>query len=234
MSNETVVPVEVGGERHKPLNMLEAVSEIQRYSVAESGGSNIPKDYFTLDMQMEYFMLGFKSVLHGGLFTILFMPVLMGVLMDKVHLFGHAERTMLDTVYMFAVTLMFSLAYVFFYGYAATFNAGEITKRMLANLYAGVSIGSIIKAMMSVVVYHLLYFMVFTDLNVYAVLNKLSFISADIRTKIFYWIQDAKEVLISSSLWIFFICIAYIAACWVFYFRSENKKKTMEKGYGRK
>lgn len=231
---EEIVPLEVGGQRHKPVGLLEAVSEIQRYYVAESGGSGIPVDYFTLEMQMEYLWLGTKSVLHGGIFTIVFMPILVGVLQDKIHLFGHDTVTVIDRIYMLMLTMMFSMGYAFFYSYASRYNAGEVTKRMLLNMFSGVTIGSFIKALISVLVYHMMYFAVLTEKNVYWVLSKMSFIRASIRNDMFYWIKDTKEVFISSSLWVLFTSLATIAVCWVSYYISENRKKNMEKGYGRK
>lgn len=231
---DEIIPVDTGGQRQKPVGILDAVSEIQRYYVAESGGSSIPSEYFTLDMTMEYFWLGMKSVLHGGIFTILFMPVLVGVLQDKIHIFGHADATLLDRAYMFCMTLMFGFAYAFFYGYASKFNAGEVTKRMLLNMYGGVTLGSFIKMIASIIVYHILYFVVFSEKSMFWLLSKLTFIKAAVRDDIYYWIKDTKEVFISSSLWVFFTCFGYIAICWIAYYTSENRKKSMEKGYGRK
>lgn len=231
---EEIIPVEVSGQRQKPVSLLEAVSEIQRYYVAESGGSGIPADYFTIDMQMEYMWIGTRSVLHGGIFTIIFMPILIGVLQDKIHVFGHETVTVTDRIYMLCITLMFAMGYAFFYAYISKFNAGEVTKRMLLNMYSGVTIGSIIKAVVSILIYHLCYFAVFTEGNVYWVLSKLKFISAAVRTDIFYWIKDTKDVFITSVLWVFFTSVAYIMVCWICYITSENRKKSQEKSYGKR
>lgn len=229
---EQVIPMDTEGTRKKPVGLLEAVSEIQLYYVAESGGSELPGHYVTLERQMEYFVIGFKSVLHGGLFTILFMPLLIGVLEDKIHIFGHVHRTMLDNVYMFAMTLLFSLSYAFFYVYSSSFNAGAVTRKMILNLYSGVTFGSILKAIVSIIVYHIFYFYVVTDRNVFVVLQNLRFIRAHVRNDIFYWIHDTKDVLISSSMWVFFTSLCTVIMCWIAYFVSENRKKSKEKEYG--
>lgn len=230
---EEIIPMEVGGERHKPAGLLETVGEIQRYYVAESGGSAIPEDYFTIDIRMEYFWLGMKAVLGGGILMLFFMPLLMGVLTNNVPVFGQAEATLFDKIYIFFMTMMFSLGYAFFFSYAARFNGGAVTRLMLRNLYSGATFGSIVKALVSVIIYHILYFIVLTEDNLYNILVKMTFISGTLRADAFRWIIETKPVLLSSSVMILLTSAAYIAICWGSYIASENRKKGMVRKYGR-
>lgn len=229
---ENVIPIEVGAKREKPAGLLETVGEIQKYYVAESGGSIIPEDYFTIDMRMEYFWLGMRSVLGGGILIFFFMPLLMGVLASNIPIFGQSEATLFDKVYIIVMTMMFSLGYAFFLSYAARFNGGNVTRLMLKNLYSGVTFGSTLKAVISFIFYHFLYFIVLTESNLYKVLSKASFINNQLKADIYTWIIEVKPTLLSSSVMIVVVSIIYIALCWGSYFASENRKKGMEKKYG--
>jgi hypothetical protein len=228
---ENVIPVE-SGNREKPAGLLETVGEIQRFYVAESGGSVIPEDYFTIDMRMEYFWLGMRSVIGGGVLIFFFMPLLMGVLTSNIPVFGQSEATLFDKIYIILMTLMFSLGYAFFLSYAARFNGGNVTRLMLKNLYSGATFGSVFKGVVSFIFYNFLYFIVLTESNIYKVLSKASFMSSQLKSDIYTWIIDVRPTLLSSSVMIIVVSIIYITICWVSYFASENRKKGMEKKYG--
>jgi hypothetical protein len=233
MAETDVIPVETTqGGRHKPIGILEVIGEIQRYSVAESGGSAIPEDYFTIDMRMEYFWQGMKTMVHGGILMFFLMPLFMGVIEARIPVFGHAVPTLFDRVYVLLLTISFGLSYAVLFVYASRFNAGRVTKAMLNNLFWGATAGSIVKAVTSAVVYHFLYYVVTTEDALYGALRKMSFMSAAFRNDIFDWVLGARPVLLSSSWMIAMTSALYIAICWGSYIVSENRKNDRRKPYG--
>lgn len=234
MAETDVIPVETAQERHKPAGLLEVIGEIQRYSVAESGGSVIPEDYYTIDMRMEYFWLGMKTVIHGGFLMMLLMPLFVGVIQAKIPVFGHKVPTLFDRGYVFVMTISFSLVYALFFTYAARFNAGRVTKLMLNNLFWGATTGSFIKAVCSAAFYHVVYYVVITEANLYSLLNKMTRVSSAFRKDIYYWVLNMRPVLLDSSWMMMLTALIFIVLCWGSYIVSENRKNDRRRPYGRR
>lgn len=138
----------------KPKNLVNALSEIQRYYVIESRSDNIPKEYFTLEQLLDFFKVGFKSGILEGLFFITLLPFLQTIypsfkffflgqnINEKEHLFftfGSFVPIIITTLFMI---------------YISKYYEGALTKRAIFSLLNGRSATFILKG---VGIYYLLH-----------------------------------------------------------------------------
>ncbi|AII15588.1 hypothetical protein CIG1485E_a0063 (plasmid) [Campylobacter iguaniorum] len=144
-----------GSAYKAPKNIINALSEIQRYYVLESRSDDLPKEYFTLEQIFDFFKIGFKSGILEGLLFITLLPFLQTIYPGfKFYFLGDAlnnQEEMLFTVSSYAPIVISTIFMV----YLSKYYEGGLTKRAIFALINGRSSTFIIKG---VGIYYLLHY----------------------------------------------------------------------------
>lgn len=117
----------------KPKGLIDAISEIEQFYVAESEGSEIPERFFTIKNRIEFFEVGFKGSFISGLVTVLLTPVAIGVIENMIPVFGSGEPSAYDKLFVFAIALSFTIGYSLFIGVLGRYYRGKVTRSMIRN-----------------------------------------------------------------------------------------------------
>lgn len=205
------------GIGNKLKGILDCMSEIQQFSVAEAGGAVIPERYFTLKDKLEYFMIGFKSTFMGGIISIIFIPLAIGVVENKIPAFGGNGSNMFDSFFVFLLALSFSIGYGLFFATIGQLYSGGMTKSMILNLFSGVTMASILKFIIAFVSYQVFYFILLKEENIIYVLTKFYHIgvSQKFLQKVYFILLDFKPILLSSTTFIFITTVLFISIPWI-------------------
>ncbi len=93
-----------------PGNLIDAISEIQRYYVVESTGQEIPSDFLTLRGTLGFFLAGFRSGFLEGILLALLLPLAFGVWYEIIPAFGTASSDFFGKCLVFLFSFGISLA----------------------------------------------------------------------------------------------------------------------------
>lgn len=196
----------------RPKSLLEALAEIEQYSVAEQEGSEIPKEYFTIQNKIEFWEVGFKGAFVSGLVSAMLMPFAISVVEKTIPVFGDEVLTVFDQVWVFVLALSFSLGYAVLIAQAGKYYKGTITKQMVHNLYHGMVIGGALKALIAFILFHTFYFAVVTPKNVaWLLLLGKGMLSGDFIAKAYAWILQFRESFLTSAWMVLFTTCLFIA-----------------------
>jgi hypothetical protein len=142
----------------KPLNLLNAVSEIQLYgSIEKDLDVPMDKNYFTIQNNIDFFTIGVKNSLTHLFFTLFFTPLAVGVLDNLIHLFGDKQLTTFDRIYALFLSLSVSIGFAIFLSTLKSSYVGTISKAMIKSLFEGLVFGEIVKVIISFLVYQFIY-----------------------------------------------------------------------------
>lgn len=134
-----------GSSYEKPKNIINALSEIQRYYVLESRSDDLPKEYFTLEQIFDFFKVGFKSGILEGLLFITLLPFLQTIYPSfKFFFMGdtiNEQEQMFFTIGSYAPIVISTLLMI----YLSKYYKGELTKRAIFALINGRSATFLIK-----------------------------------------------------------------------------------------
>ena len=206
----TVVITSGGGES-KPKGIIDALSEIEKFSAMDRKGSEIPERFFTTKNRIEYFEAGFKGSLVSGLVSALLAPMAIGVLETLIPVFGDAEPMMFDKGFVFLIALSFSIGYSVFIVGMGRYYAGKFTRVMIRSFVSGTIVGAILKMVLAFILFHFLYLVVLTDGRIAAFLSIFrSWLALGTLEQIQGWIIEFRPVLLISAWFIVLTTVIFI------------------------
>ena len=199
---ETVVMTGTGDFK-KPLNLLQAIEEIQHMSAIEkSMDEPLDKNFFSTKQRWDFFMMGARNGFLNGFITALLTPLAFGVLDKMIPLFGDKQLTTFDEIYAFMLAMGFSLGLAIFLSTLHKCYVGTISKGMILNLFGGMFAGITVKVSIVFVVFNWL----FVFLNPQHVYSALLFIHKYLpHTNLvpaYYWILKFRNVFPESVVFV--------------------------------
>jgi len=234
--NSSIINID-GHERHKVRSVFDVVDEVQQYAAMEElmifdkDNQSTMEKYFTFSMRVEYFMVGFKSVMHSFLFALLFHPVFFAVIHKKIPIFGlELNLDIIDYIYISSLSFGFSFLYLAFFIWICKFNKGIATKTMIQNFVGGVFFGSFIKMVLGFLIMNGLYFIVFTTENIGYVIEIISNIynSDMFLGTLAGLLLGYRDGLIEAGLTSLFIGGIYMSLILIGYFYYNRQKQTLQ------
>ena len=200
--NDTVVMAGMG-DFQKPLNLLQAIEEIQHVSAMEIDMDKpLDKNFLALKQRIDFMAVGFKNGMLNGLITALLTPLALGVFDKIIPLFGDIHLTLFDKVYAFLLAIGFSLGFAIFLSSLHKCYVGTISKGMIRNLFGGMFTGITLK----VFIVFLLYNWIFIELTPGHVYSMLMFFHKYLPNvnlvPVYNWILEFKYVLPESVVFI--------------------------------
>lgn len=142
----------------KPLNLIQAVSEIQQMGSIEKNMAEVmDKDYFPIGMQLDFMSVGFKNTLTHLLLSLFFTPITIGVLDDLIPIFGDVHFNAIDYIYAILLSFSMSIGFGLFLTQLKRSYVGTITKNMIKYLFTGLILGEALKVFICAIVYNLIY-----------------------------------------------------------------------------
>jgi len=156
---EDVIPVNAqDGPYRIPKSLIDAISDIQQYSVMESkGASDIPSDYFTLRRKLAYMNIGFIYGLGDNVLLWLVSPFLYAVLYNYLPLFGRTHPTFFDKLFTFVLSKYITVSLLSLMIYLLSRVKGTLTKGCITSLVGGYSFALFIRAFVFLFFYRWLY-----------------------------------------------------------------------------
>ncbi|WP_187648698.1 hypothetical protein [Nitrosophilus labii] len=226
-----------GSAYKKPKNILNALSEIQRYYVLESRASeDLPKEYFTIEQIWDFFKVGFKSGIVEGLFFVTLLPFLQTVYPSfKVFFFGqnitYNEQLIFDIGSYLPI-----LASTLFMIFLSKYYEGDLTKRAIFSFLNGRSATFILKGVGIYMLFNYLQKLSYQDPDfIYTMIDYTKwfvdiFVENGVTPEALYQyyyrfiipaLDDAgKEILFSMLLFAFF---PYLTIFYKGYLRNKSK-----------
>ena len=200
--NDTVVVAGMG-DFQKPLNLLQAIEEIQHMAAMETDMDKpLDKNFLALKQRIDFMAVGFKNGMLNGLITALLTPLALGVFDKIIPLFGDKHLTTFDEAYAFLLAIGFSLGFAVFLSSLHKCYVGTISKGMIRNLFGGMFAGIILKVLLVFILYNWI-FIELTPEHVYSMLlffhkymPKANFVP------VYNWILEFKYVLPESVVFI--------------------------------
>jgi len=136
----------------KPRNIINVISDIQHYCMAEKLGKALPAEYLTLENSLGFFGVGAKSGLTEGLFLLLLLPAvdfyLVPFVLKSPSLF---LKTMIGSFPFLPV-----IANTFLCAYISQYFVGVVTRGAINAFFTGRMLVLIFKSFMIYVFYTLL------------------------------------------------------------------------------
>ena len=136
----------------KPRTIINVISEIQHYCMAEKMGKDLPAEYLTLENSLGFFGVGAKSGLTEGLFLLLLLPAVDFYLVPFV----------LKSPSFFLKTMFGSfpflpvIANTFLCAYISQYFVGVVTRKAINAFFTGRMLVLIFKSFMIYIFYTLL------------------------------------------------------------------------------
>jgi membrane-anchored glycerophosphoryl diester phosphodiesterase (GDPDase) len=127
-----------GSKAAQKKSLIDAISEIQQYSVMEKQGTEVPGQFLALKGKIEYMGIGIKSGFIIGLFMSIAMPFVMTESIQNI---------LLCAVIPLSVGLLFGI-------YIPRFCSGEMSKTMIKNMLAGFWTGALFSLIIAACVYY--------------------------------------------------------------------------------
>jgi len=152
--------------REKPKDLLEAISEIEILSAAEEDGAEIHERLATLKDRMDYFNLGLRSIFTGTIISLFLAPLCSAVINQDIPIFGQMNSTTYDKILAYIFSFGYSIGFTLLFVYIAKLRGGTVSNIYSNNILIGMSIGAVLKLMITAFIYGLLYIFVFTTSNI--------------------------------------------------------------------
>ena len=213
----------------KPLNLLDAVSEIQQMSALEKNmEQSLDKNFLTTKQRIDFFAVGTRNAFLHFFFTLFITPFIVAVFHHLIHIFGDSNLTIFDEVYAIILAFSLSLGFGFFLATLRECYVGTITKGMVNSLFSGLAFGETVKAALAAIIYSFIYismtpaviasFIIFMNKHFASILLKLHVNY----TSMYYWLIQFRDVfpvaavfiLISSILMIGIPIVALFFSTW--------------------
>ncbi|NPV51766.1 MAG: hypothetical protein HPY60_11315 [Candidatus Methanofastidiosum sp.] len=198
-------------------NLFDAISEIEFYAASEEEGDKISEKFFTTKQKLQFMEVGFKSAFISGMITALLSPLMVGVFEKIIPVFGSYNPTLIDQIYVFLLTVGFSLGYGIFIARVGKCYSKKysISKSMVNNLMAGLTAGALLKAIFVFFLFHFIYFSILTPENVAKALVPLAkkgFFSLSFENveKIFIWIMEFRKTFLTAAWFVVFTSLLLV------------------------
>ena len=195
----------------KPLNLLDAVSEIQQMCAIEKRMTEtdyMDKNFFTTKQTVDYFTVGARNALLHFFFALIATPIAIAVLHNLIHLFGDKNMTVFDEIYALILTFSVSLGFGIFLATLRECYLGIISKAMIKSLFSGLIFGEIIKVVFSGIIYAVIYL----SITPQTVADLIKFLNAHFGTIMFrlhanyvamyYWIMKFRDVFPLAAVFV--------------------------------
>lgn len=131
-------------QRAPAKNLVDAISEIQIMNVAECSGADIAPNYFTWQMSIEFFAVGFKSFVAGFILCLFLVPLAVASAHSFLPLYG-GEANLYDKIFMFILAFAISFGATAILLSSAKYVRSVTTYQMVKSLYSGALASVIIK-----------------------------------------------------------------------------------------
>ena len=222
--------IQTGSMVHqKPKNLLDAISNIQWYYAVESGGSEVPTEFFTLRDNMEYYWIGLRSALGSAIIGIFMTPFFMGVLEKYIPVFGSTTPSNFDVTFTILLALSFSLVYSLLLAcYVGRYYYGTVTKQAIRQLVGGFSLANIGKMFFAIILYNFIYFKVLEKGYLTKLLHKMyPAVKYETLNKIYVWALEFREVFITSTVFVVLTTtlVVVLPIVGIFYFSRKTRKR---------
>jgi len=206
-----IMPMPAGQEIH-PKGLLEAISFIEQNFSNELGGAILKDTFLTTKQRLEFFEVGFRSSFLSGLISALLTPVAIGVVEKYIPIFGDGDPTRFDIAFAFMLAVGYSLGFGIFLAFACTKFVGSYTRSMIRNLLGGVVTGSLLKAFISFLGFHFIYFVLLSDANMQkgAQLLYKAHVPRRFVVSAYSWLYDFKPVFLSSAWFVLIVTLVFI------------------------
>ncbi len=198
--------------QQRPLNLLDAVSEIQQMCAIEKRMTEedyMDKNFFTTKQRIDFFAVGARNALLHFLFTLVATPITIAVLHNLIHLFGDRNITLFDEIYALILSFSLSIGFGVFLSTLKECHVGVISKAMINSLFGGLIFGETLKFGLSAAIYAVLYLSITPD-NVVAFLKFLNAHFYPLMVKLhanylamYYWIMKFRNVFPLATAFIF-------------------------------
>jgi hypothetical protein len=195
----------------KVRNLFDAISDIEFFGGAEKEGTSIPEDFFTLKQKVQFWEVGFKAAFVSGVLVALLSPLMVGVFEKIIPVFGSYEPSIIDQLYVFLLTIGFSLGYGIFISRLAKYctSGYRITKEMVKWLMSGLVSGALLKAIFIFLFFHFIYFMVLTPSNLYKAFvffmkNGILYLDQRVIEKVWYFLLEFRKTFVTAAWFVVF------------------------------
>jgi hypothetical protein len=195
----------------KVKNLFDAISDIEFYGGAEKEGELIPVDFFTFKQKVQFWEVGFKAAFISGIITALLSPFMVGVFEKIIPVFGSYQPNFIDQLYVFLLTIGFSLGYGIFISRLGKYctKRYEITKEMVKWLMSGLVSGAVLKAFFVFLLFHFIYFAVLTPTNLYKIFvffgkNGILVLDQKVIEKVWYFLLEFRKTFIVAAWFVVF------------------------------
>lgn len=132
------------GSRIPAKNLVDAISEIQIMNVAEASGSEIDGNYFTWQMSIEFFAVGFKSFVAGFILCLFLVPLAVAAAHYPIPVYGGTPN-LYDKIFMFVLSFSVSFGAAAILLSSSKYVRGITTYQMVKSLYTGAIASALIK-----------------------------------------------------------------------------------------
>ncbi len=152
------VPENQGGYRI-PKSLLDAISDIQQYSVMESeGATDIPPGYATPKRKIAYFNIGFIYGVGDSILLFIMSPFLYASISGILPVFGKEVMSLFDKFYVFLLSKYLSIGLFFLMCYALSLAKGNVSRSLSYSLIAGYVSATILRVIVFLFGYRIFYF----------------------------------------------------------------------------
>lgn len=222
----------------KPKGLVQAISDIQKQYVLEANSSDgspgIPEEWFSSDARLDFWNVGFKSAVSGGVVAAIFIPLAIGVLEKNIPVFGTWEPTLFDEILVFFLAVSFHVGIGLLLAGLGAYYVGPITRQMIKRLLEGVASGAFLKAGLVFVFFHYLYLKVITEENLIGLLWRFSpHVSYERLNSVYQWVMAFRPVLLTSAWFVMatnvvFVGVPYLGLGFSVYRQYRRKRRELK------
>jgi hypothetical protein len=170
-----------GGRSTRPKDLIQAISEIEQFSVAEMN-SEIPEGSLPIKTALSFGDVGVRSGLFSGLMTAVTTPLMMAAGQKLIPIFGEYEPSLFNQVFSIALAIAFPICFGIFLFMSLTKSfAGNITRRAIDYLAGGVALGTGAKTILFIILFHHVCFQTFVN-GVFVVIMLMALVIGRYRT----------------------------------------------------
>ncbi len=144
------------GKEEKVTGFIEALSQIEGYHIMERQSGGIPGDLNTTRHKIEFWTVGFLSVVKTMPLSFIIVPICAGAFYNLVPIYGSAAPTWFDYFIIFLLAVCFCLGYSVFMAKLGNLYEGFYTRSMIRNFLSGVAVGAGTKIFFSLALFHLI------------------------------------------------------------------------------
>ena len=204
------------GSYEKPKGLLQAISDIQKQYVLEANTSanspGIPEEWFTSEARLDFWNVGFKAAVSGGVVAAIFIPLAIAAIEKNIPLFGNWTPTLVDEILSFFLAVSFHIGMGLLLAGLGAYYVGPLTRQMIKRLLEGVAVGALAKAAVVFLFFHFIYLKVITPENLTTVLWKMSAkVSYERLNNVYQWFMAFRPVLLTSAWFVLLTNIVFVA-----------------------